>query len=143
MEKLFFPDLHNLCVASFKDKAKQREFEEALAEEQEKIDCIFNWLVCGACDCFFQKDTPSEKTDKSLIRTWTRSTRPDVAVQATVWLCHDNEKSVMALSHYDANEPEDLYRDADPSDGYVYGFRLDDPRGILPPGAEYMQTVIE
>lgn len=118
--KLYFKPLHDLAVASFKGDRSANAFTSALADEESKINSMYKKLLSQEEDYFVQKDEPSAQ-GKSLIYTWTRSSRPESTIQMTVWLCNDTEKVITALSHHDVKSADDMSRNAKPMSGIVYG----------------------
>lgn len=135
--RLSFEPLHDLAVEAFKSDEGADAFEYALKVEKQKMLSMFNKLLNYEEDFFIEKSEPSEINNKSLICTWTRSTRADVKIQMTVWLCNDNEKTVEALSHDDIIDFDDFSNNAKPMEGIVYG-----SSEKANPVLEYMEDVI-
>lgn len=122
-QEIRFLSLRDLAVAALMEKTSESimAYKDALEKEERKIDQMYGLLISGEADGFIQKDKKNETTGKSLIYTWTRSTRKDIRVQKTTWLCGSTGK-VTALSHCDVVMAEDMYTDAAPSPGMVEGW---------------------
>ena len=118
--KLYFKPLHDLAVASFTSDKSADAFILALKDEESKINSMYKKLLSQEEDYFVQKGESSTQ-GKSLIYTWTRSSRPENELQMTVWLCDDTEKVITALSHHDVKSADDMSRNAKPMSGIVYG----------------------
>ena len=124
MTSLSFPSLRDLALSAFKTDDGRDRFSEALINDR--------------ADYFIQKSSPAEQTGKSLINVWTRSARPNVKVQMTVFMCTDVKKEFLALSHVDIHDADDMISRATPDSGMVYGGKADD----VNPFDEFMQTYI-
>ena len=121
-----FKDLSDLAIACFKGGEEDCvRFEKASDEEDRKKDFLLSCLTTGEADLFYLKDKTG-KNGKSLLTTWTRSTRAGVAVQETVWLVNELKKTVMSLSHQNINEQNDMGE----IKGTVIGVGLNEPLPI-------------
>lgn len=125
MTEIEFAPMHDLAVQAFKSSEGKELFDKALAEEKAKTEKMYSSLMDGSIDFYVQKDEASAVTGKSLISAWTRSARHD-GVQHTTFLCRDNEFSVISLSHEDIRGADEMYSDACPDEGTVYGISLKD-----------------
>lgn len=140
MMKLSFPSLQGLAIAAFRDDGAREKYDEAIAIEHQKLHKMYDALVHNRVDYFVQKTTPS-KIGRSLVFTWTRSSRPGVKIQMTTWLVKDEKKTFYALSHDNVEDEEDFSLKAMPDDGDVYGVQAESEEPEFITG--FMQTLVD
>lgn len=120
MRKLHFPSLHGLACAAFSSDKARDAYDRAIEVERTKSDSMYDDLISGRVDYFVQQNEP-ESNGRSLVNTWTRSSRKGIKIQMTVWLNDSRKKEFYALSHVSVRDKDDMYIDAAADDGDVYG----------------------
>lgn len=94
---------------------KKREYQEA--QQLNAIKILYNSIYSAANVAAWHHEKPNKDTQKGLVYILTRSLRPNVNIQLSVFLKDYKSGELIALSHRDINELEQLKSELSRSSG--------------------------
>ncbi len=99
---------------------KKREFQEA--QQLNAIKLLYNSIYSAPNVAAWREDKPNKDTQKGLVYILTRSLRKDIKIQLSVFLKDYKSGELIALSHQDINNLDQLQRELNRSSGQQWKF---------------------
>lgn len=94
---------------------KKREYQEA--QQLNAIKILYNSIYSAANVAAWREEKPNKDTKKGLVYILTRSLRPNVNIQLSVFLKDYKSGELIALSHHDINNIDQLKDELNRSSG--------------------------